>query len=111
MTRRFLVDAQLPPRLAKQLVEAGYEAIHVVDLGLVDATDLAIWQIATDREMTIISKDEDFVTLCLRTRAGPQLLWLRVGNVGNGPLWVRLSEILPQIIAALDAGERVVEFR
>jgi predicted nuclease of predicted toxin-antitoxin system len=31
---RFLVDAQLPPALARHLVAAGHEAQHVADLGM-----------------------------------------------------------------------------
>jgi predicted nuclease of predicted toxin-antitoxin system len=41
---RFLVDAQLPPALARVLSEKGHEAEHVADLGLVSATDSKIWQ-------------------------------------------------------------------
>ncbi len=32
MTVRFIVNAQLPPALAKMLVEFGHEAEHVIDL-------------------------------------------------------------------------------
>jgi len=38
---RFLIDAQLPPRLAHRLNELGHEAVHVFDLGLATATALA----------------------------------------------------------------------
>jgi predicted nuclease of predicted toxin-antitoxin system len=39
---RFLVDAQLPPHLARALVEVGYQAEHVEDAGLRHAKDAAI---------------------------------------------------------------------
>jgi predicted nuclease of predicted toxin-antitoxin system len=38
-----LIDAQLPPTLASLLVGAGHQARHVGDVGLRDATDLAVW--------------------------------------------------------------------
>ena len=44
---RFLVDAQLPPSLARFLVELGEEATPCRDLGLRDADDDVIWQFAT----------------------------------------------------------------
>ena len=44
MVIRFLVDAQLPPRLARSLAAEGYQAEHVEDLGMRHAEDEAIWQ-------------------------------------------------------------------
>lgn len=35
---KFLVDAQLPRRLAQSLIEAGFEAIHTLDLPLGNRT-------------------------------------------------------------------------
>lgn len=43
---RFLVDAQLPPALARWMVEQGHEASHVVDHGLGEASDASIWAAA-----------------------------------------------------------------
>jgi predicted nuclease of predicted toxin-antitoxin system len=40
---RFLVDAQLPPALARWLVEQGHDASHVTDHGLGEASDRRIW--------------------------------------------------------------------
>ncbi|MFZ1575492.1 MAG: DUF5615 family PIN-like protein [Chromatiaceae bacterium] len=40
---RFLVDAQLPPALARWLAQRGHEAEHVLDCGLLDASDRLIW--------------------------------------------------------------------
>ncbi len=41
---RFLVDAQLPPALARWLTERGHHAQHVADIGMMAATDHQIWQ-------------------------------------------------------------------
>ncbi|WP_292814948.1 DUF5615 family PIN-like protein, partial [Microbacterium sp.] len=38
---RFLVDAQLPPAMARMLVGLGHQAEHVTDVGPGDATDMA----------------------------------------------------------------------
>ena len=35
---RFIIDAQLPPALARFLASLGEEAIHVLDAGLLEAT-------------------------------------------------------------------------
>lgn len=56
---RFLVDAQLPPALARYLTDAGYQAEHVYDLGMGGASNRVIWNYATKHSATIITKDED----------------------------------------------------
>ena len=70
---RFLVDAQLPPALARWLVERGYVAEHVFDLGMAGADDREIWAYASRVGAVIITKDEDFP------------------SVGHGPVQVRRS--------------------
>ena len=42
MTVRFIVDAQLPPALAKMLVEFGHEAEHAIDLNFKSVGDPVI---------------------------------------------------------------------
>ncbi|MGH7341852.1 MAG: DUF5615 family PIN-like protein [Candidatus Rokuibacteriota bacterium] len=41
---RFLVDAQLPPALARWLTSHGHEAEHVFDCDLTSADDRTIWR-------------------------------------------------------------------
>jgi len=38
---RCLIDAQLPPALARWLTAEGHDAIHVIDVGLAQAPDAA----------------------------------------------------------------------
>jgi predicted nuclease of predicted toxin-antitoxin system len=107
----FLVDAQLPPALARALVEAGHSAEHVGDVGLLDADDEAIWQHAQATGATIITKDEDFIS---RQRRGPErvrIVWIRVGNTTRHALLRRFLPLLPQVLASLAAGETLIEIR
>lgn len=39
---RFLVDAQLPPALCGWLRARGHDAVHVVDIGMLAASDASI---------------------------------------------------------------------
>jgi predicted nuclease of predicted toxin-antitoxin system len=57
----FLVDAQLPPALARWIASQGHQASHVFDLGFHTADDPVIWERARSESTVIISKDEDFV--------------------------------------------------
>lgn len=106
---RFLLDAQLPPGLAKRLTARGYPAEHVNRVRLGTASDDAIWRHAERTGATLITKDEDFTALAGRDPNGPQVVWIRIGNISNEALWRALEPLLDEIIESLDAGERIVE--
>ena len=57
---RFIVDAQLPPALARWLASQGCDAAHVFDLQLGSATDREIWALALSTDAIVVTKDEDF---------------------------------------------------
>jgi predicted nuclease of predicted toxin-antitoxin system len=105
---RFLIDAQLPPGLARLLVKRGYAAEHVNCVGLGVANDSAIWRYAARTGATLLTKDEDFVALA-REVPGPQVVWVRVGNISNDALWRTLEPLLDEIVRSLNAGERTIE--
>lgn len=42
---RFLVDAQLPPALARWIEAPGVEAEHVEDRGMLQASDAELWRV------------------------------------------------------------------
>src|SRR5699024_7620397 len=77
---RFLVDAQLPPALARMLTERGHHAEHVVDIASGDTPDTVLWQYALDHDAVIITKDEDFADLVTRSDIAPRIVWVRLGN-------------------------------
>jgi predicted nuclease of predicted toxin-antitoxin system len=56
---RFLVDAQLPPALARWLVAKSFDAEHVGDCGLATASDAEIWDYALRSGSIILTKDDD----------------------------------------------------
>jgi predicted nuclease of predicted toxin-antitoxin system len=106
---RFLIDAQLPPGLARRLTARGHVAEHVNRIGLGNTGDGTIWQYAARTGATLITKDEDFVALAAQEPAGPQVVWIRIGNIGNDTLWRALDPLLDEIVQSLNAGERIVE--
>lgn len=106
---RFLIDAQLPPGLAIRLRERGYPAEHVNRVGLGAVDDITIWEHARRIRAVLMTKDEDFVALALREASGPQLVWLRIGNISNDALWMTISAALDEILESLETGERIVE--
>jgi predicted nuclease of predicted toxin-antitoxin system len=106
---KFLVDANLPPALAQWLVSEGHEALHVADLGMQAMADREIWQHARDSDACIVTKDEDFVLLQALDRAGPAVVWIRIGNAVRNVLMRRLPVLWPEVMSAIERGEKVVE--
>jgi len=106
---RFLVDAQLPPALARWLEAAGHRAEHVSDVGLANAKDQAIWDFASANDAIIVSKDEDFAQLKFLKSEGPALVWVRLPNSRKRELLDWFEQMLPEILAALERGESLVE--
>ena len=66
---RFLVDANISPRVAADLNAAGHNAVHVFERDLGEAIDHAILGAAEVDDRVIISGDTDL--RCLR-RPGPR---------------------------------------
>lgn len=106
----FLVDAQLPPSLAEALRQAGCQAVHLVELGLLAASDQQIWDEAISRSAVLVTKDRDFPLRRAASNNGPAILWVRVGNIGNRKLIELTLRALPAIIEAIERDEAVIEF-
>jgi predicted nuclease of predicted toxin-antitoxin system len=108
---KFLVDANLPPALAQWLAAERHEAHHVSNLGMEAMPDREIWKRAREMDACIVTKDEDFVLLSALDRAGPAIVWIRVGNATRGALLDRLPALWPKVMNAIERGEKVIEVR
>lgn len=108
---KFLIDNQLPLALSRFLQAQGLETRHVMDLGLDEASDIEIWRHAETEGYVIVSKDEDFLHLANRDVGGPPVVWVRLGNCRTVPLLDAFARILPDILNALQSGQKVVEIR
>jgi predicted nuclease of predicted toxin-antitoxin system len=105
---RFLVDAQLPPALARQIETLGHSAEHVADCGLATASDEKIRRYAAGIGAIIITKDEDFAVRRV-LQEGPPVVWIRVGNTRRAELLRRMSADFDAIVTALARGETLIE--
>ena len=106
---RFIVDAQLPPALARWLAERGHDAEHVGDRGWNAASDSMIWDFALTTSSVIISKDEDFAQRKARADGGPTIVWVRLGNTRRRALLTWFEAVLPEIVSAVERGETLIE--
>jgi predicted nuclease of predicted toxin-antitoxin system len=105
----FLVDAQLPPALAKWLESQGHAASHVLDLGLERADDRTIWDRAIEIGAVILTKDEDFAVRKVLEKSGPSIVWVRFGNTTRLEVLLRFEKLIRGILDALQRGEGLVE--
>lgn len=76
---RFLVDANLSPKVAASLSSAGFESVHVGDVGLLTAADQVILDYAAANGLVIVSADTDFGELLALSRGAvrPSAVLLR----------------------------------
>lgn len=108
---RFLIDAQLPPALARLLAAHGHTAEHVVDIGLRHAEDSLIWAHALTHQAILVTKDEDFPQRMRQTQTSPVIVWLRIGNTSRRALLDWFEPLLPQIETLVSQGDRLIEIR
>jgi predicted nuclease of predicted toxin-antitoxin system len=107
----FLIDAQLPPALARWITGKGHHATHVSELGLQAADDGPVWEHAREGNAVIVSKDEDFVDRWLLSDKPVPLVWIRKGNCSNRALLEWLEPLWLDILQRLEQGERFIELR
>jgi predicted nuclease of predicted toxin-antitoxin system len=108
---RFIVDAQLPPALARFLAAQGHIAEHVADIGLRDADDSPIWRYALQHQAVIVTKDDDFPHRLSQSVTAPVIVWLRVGNTNRKALLQWFAPLLPEIVQLIQHGDRLIEVR
>lgn len=99
---KFLVDAQLPARLAELLKQAGHDAIHTRELPNGNrSTDRKIAQVADTEDRVVVTKDRDFRDGHLLHRSPRSLLVVATGNITNDALLSLFEMHLDDIVSAL----------
>ena len=78
-----LLDQNISHRLLAMLTGEFPQISHVREHGLSSADDSVIWNFASARGYTIVTKDRDFQQRSLLLGAPPKVIWLRVGNAGT----------------------------
>jgi len=100
---KFLVDAQLPRRLANFLNQSGHDVLHTRDLPEGNSTaDTVINEISLREQRVVITKDDDFVQSFLLQEKPYKLLLVATGNIKNTDLEDLFRRNLSQIIEFLD---------
>lgn len=81
---KFLVDAQLPARLARFLTDADHDAVHTSELPEGNrTTDARISELADRDDRVVVTKDRDFRDGHLLTGSPRRLLVVATGNIST----------------------------
>ncbi len=100
---KFLVDAQLPRRLANRLGERDFDVLHTLELRLANRTpDADINEISMREKRIVITKDADFVNSFTIHGKPYKLLLVSTGNIKNTEMMVLFDSNMEKIVEAFD---------
>ena len=100
---KFLLDAQLPLRLARWMREQGHDVVHTKDLPDGNRTeDRDINRISLREQRAVVTKDGDFIDTLLLQQAPHRLVLISTGNISNGDLLELFEDNLDMIVSALE---------
>ena len=106
--RGFMLDEGLPRTAVGLLQSHGFDADHVLTVGLRGAADPAVLREAARRNLVAVTLDSDFHRiLALTGAAGPSVVRLRIEGLTAGPIVGVLAWVLHQADADLSAGAAV----
>ena len=99
---KFLVDAQLPIRLARFLIASGYDTLHTKNLPQQNTTsDTQINEISIQQKRVVITKDSDFVDSFMTVQKPYKLLLISTDNIRNSELEQIFSNNLLMLVNLL----------
>ncbi len=99
---KFVVDAQLPRRLAFWLQQHGHDVVHTLDLADQNRTPDSFLLALTNKDARVlITKDTDFEITHELGQGPPKLLLITTGNIHNDELlalFARHDETLVRLL-------------
>ncbi len=106
---KYLIDAQLPKRLALALQDIGYDVVHTLDLPDKNKTkDRNINTLSLSEERIVVSKDSDFIDSLLISNKPYKLLYVATGNIANDKL-LKLFLTNIEVIDKAFGAHRLIE--
>jgi predicted nuclease of predicted toxin-antitoxin system len=105
---KFIVDAQLPLRLALWFRYQGFDCVHTLELPEANQTkDDYIRNCSIEEQRVVVTKDTDFLKSFMVKRIPPKLLLVTTGNITNNHLMSLFSIKKETIISSLEAYDMI----
>lgn len=83
---KLLFDQNISHRIINKLDPVFTGSGHVKSEGLVNASDLEIWEFAKENEFIIVTHDSDFNDIVLLKGFPPKIIWFQTGNLKTDDL-------------------------
>ena len=100
---KFLIDANLPFKLASNLKDKGFDTLHTDDLPNKErTTDKEIRKVSLDQDRIVITKDTDFLDSHLIQGIPNKLLLITTGNIINKDLLSIIEKYFETAIQLLE---------
>jgi predicted nuclease of predicted toxin-antitoxin system len=106
---RLLFDQNLSHKLVRRLADIFPDSLHVRDIGMKSATDPAIAKVALTEDLTIVSKDADFLALRFVLGEHVRMVWVRLGNGSTDQVEQALRHWRTSIEALVNDPSQVIE--
>jgi predicted nuclease of predicted toxin-antitoxin system len=105
---RFLLDQGTPRSTVFLLREAGFDAVHVGEIGMAAAEDDLILRRAATENRVVVTLDADFHALLALSNVGkPSVIRIRVEGLKAPDLNLLLQRVIAHCHAELETGALV----
>ena len=102
---KFIVDAQLPKKLANWILSKGYDTLHTMDLPEKNFTqDISIIRLSVEQQRVVISKDSDFFDYYLLKGQPHKLILISTGNIVNRDLFQLFEDNFHELVKLLKSN-------
>lgn len=91
---KLLFDQNISFRIVRKISQLYPKSMQIKNLGLVNYSDLKIWEFAKENEYTIVTFDSDFYDIANIKGHPPKIIWLRIGNTSTNNIAKVLSDKL-----------------
>lgn len=105
---KLLLDQGLPRQSCQLLQSAGFDAVHVGDIGLSSAEDAEILSRARQEDRVVVTLDADFhALLALSGLTSPSVIRVRIEGLQADRLAALLLDVIRECDNPLSAGAMV----
>ncbi|MBC7265190.1 MAG: DUF5615 family PIN-like protein [Chloroflexi bacterium] len=102
---KFLLNMNVPRELGRRLAARGHECRHVGDIGMAQASDVAIIEEAKANKEVIVTHDLDYGhLLAFSGEPAPSVIIFRLRNTHPDNLFARMMSTWPEIERPLLEG-------